>query len=172
MSSILWDDQQMVGLLAWLETNVTLVQGDLVVESKDIPPEAFAASVSLEKKELSVLANPDNSMIDATTNIFLGYIIALAYDRTGWKEVVPSLDDLLDCHRLVCEAMEPFNEDFADHIEDLSSILENWREAHMEEYSAQEDSTATTSGSRNTDSLVESLGNRLFSNSQDKWRLN
>ena len=147
MSSISWDDFQMVALLAWLEENVSLVHGELVVVTADIPPEAFAAEVDLDDKLLRILANPDNPMADITTNVFLGYIIALAFDRGSWTKEVPSLEDLLDCHRLVCEAMTAFNPDFTEHLQNLKPILENWREAHCENAGiSDEEARPTTAG--------------------------
>ncbi|KKL49609.1 hypothetical protein LCGC14_2313830, partial [marine sediment metagenome] len=127
MSSISWDDHQMVALLAWLEDNLTLLHGKVTVQSRDVPQDAFAAEVSLEKRELCIFANPDNPMVDTTLNVFLGYVIATAYDRTGWKEVVPSTEDLVDCHRMVCEAMLDFNADFAAHLDDHLPLSELWR---------------------------------------------
>lgn len=142
------------------------------MSSGDIPAEAFAAEVNLDEKVFTVMANPENAMADTTTNVFLGYIIALAYDRSVWKAPIPTENDLLDCHKLVCDAMNGFNEDFSDHLTELWPILESWRAAQIE-YNDNNDSTST--GSTTADSLIESLGSRLFlsSNPDDsKWRLN
>lgn len=169
MSSISWDDHQMVALLTWLENNITLLHGEVTVQSRDVPPEAFAAEVHLSQKRLCVFANPDNPMVDTTLNVFLGYVLALAYDRTGWQGIVPVAEDLVDCHQLVCEAMLDFNVDFATLLEDHLPILELWRDSH-EQHSA---TASSTTSSKRADSLVEDLGNRLFENpDDDRWRLN
>ena len=169
MSSISWDDHQMVALLAWLEDNLTLLHGSVKVQSRDVPQDAFAAEIDLSKKELCVFANPDNPMVDTTLNVFLAYIIATAYDRTGWEETVPTSEDLVDCHRLVCEAMLDFNSDFSAHLKDHLPLLELWRDSHEQHVST----ATTTTGSQRTDSLIEDLGNHLFGNpDDDRWRLN
>lgn len=159
----------MVALLAWLEDNLTLLHGEVMVQSRDVPPDAFAAEVNLDQRQLCVFANPDNPMVDTTLNVFLGYIIALAYDRIVWKDTVLVAEDLVDCHQLVCEAMLDFNADFAALLEDHLSILELWRDSH-EQHSA---TTSSTTGSERADSLIEDLGSHLFENpDDDRWRLN
>jgi len=171
MSSIHWDDQQMVALLDWLEENITLVYGEVLVQSRDVPQEAFAAEVDLGEKQFRVFANPENPMVDTALNVFLGYILALAYDRTSWEHIVPSKEDLIDCHRLVCEAMMDFNIEFSYILEEHLTILELWRSSHEEERTT----TGTVPTTTSADSLVDYLGVGLFGSSDDddgKWRLN
>ena len=178
MSSIKWDDHQMVALLAWLERNVTLVHGSLKVESVEVPQEAFAGEVDLDNKVFCVYANPDNPMADTTLNVFLAYIIAMAYDRGRWQSPVPEDADVVDCHRLVCEAMLDFHQDFAAHLEDHLPVLQIWRKAHAENTAAAAASTtpSTASTARSTDQLIGELGSRMFSGSRnpddDKWSIN
>jgi hypothetical protein len=159
----------MVALLAWLENNITLTHGEITVQSRDVPQEAFATEVDLDNKQLCVFANPDNPMVDTTLNVFLGYIIALAYDKIEWGKIVPTAEDLVDSHRTVCEAMQEFNASFAVHLEDHLPILNLWRTSH-EEHAA---TTKSTTGSQRTDSLIEDVGSRLFEDQDDdKWRVN
>lgn len=162
----------MVALLRWLEENVTLLHGKVVVKSMNVPPEAFVAEVHLDERECCVFSNPDNPMVDTTLNVFLGYIIALAFDREEWQKTVPSEKDIVDCHKLVCEAMLDFNADFAAHLEEHFPILELWRSSH-EQLLSETATTSATSGSQQADLLVEDLGSRLFVNpDDDRWRLN
>lgn len=173
MSSIKWDDHQMVALLAWLETNITLIHGSVRVESMEVPQEAFSGEVDLDNKEFCVYANPENPMADTTLNVFLAYIIALAYDRQVWGFPVPQEEDLVDAHRLVCEAMLDFHPDFSAHLEEHLQILEIWRKAHEENTTAA--TASTDSGSAST--LIDELGSRMFSKGSgnpddDKWNIN
>lgn len=174
MSSIDWDDHQLVALLAWLERNITLIHGTLRVESVEVPQEAFAGEVDLDNNTFCVYANPENPMADTTLNVFLAYIIAMAYDRGRWKDPVPTEEDVVDCHRLVCEAMLDFHEDFAAHLEEHLPVLRIWRDAHEENTTAATASTSSTADS--ADQLISELGSRMFSGGSnpddDKWNIN
>lgn len=150
--SISWDENQLTALAAWIEDKLPLTQGEVVVASMDIPENCFAGQVDLDTKEFIVFTNVDSPMADTTVNIFLGYIVALAYDKVQWSRV-PAYDIVVDCHRLVCTVMLEFNEDFTKALEENLDVIESW-------YTTQTKTEIVDEGDH--EALVEDLGNKLF----------
>jgi hypothetical protein len=151
--AISWDSNQLPALALFLETKLPLSQGEVVVLSMDIPPNCFAGQVDLSEKEFTVFSNIESPISDITMNVFLAYVVALAYDRSNWSGM-PTHDVLFDCMRLVCKTMAEFNEDFSKSLEEHADILEAWHESHAP------DGTTT---SVDPESLVGSMGASLFS---------
>lgn len=151
--AISWDENQLPALSSWIVEKLPLKHGELAVATMDIPPNCFAGTVDLEEKEFIVFASVESPIADITVNVFLGYMVALAYDRSGWKGL-PSHEILFDCHRLVCQALLEFNEDFSKALEEHVDILEAWHETH-----AKDDSATTTV---DTDDLIDQMGTSLF----------
>lgn len=151
--SISWDENQLTALSSWVAEKLPLEKGEMAVVTMDMPPNCFAGTVNLPEKLFTVFANPEASLADITVNVLLGYIVALAYDRSGW-DGVPSQDVLLDCHRLVCQSLLDFNEDFSKVLEEHVGILDSWHEHHVD------DSTTTEPVDANV--LVDSMGQMLF----------
>jgi hypothetical protein len=150
---ISWDENQLPALSSWIEEKLPLKEGEIAVATMDIPANCFAGSVDLQEKEFVVFANLECPLSDVTVNVFLGYIVALAYDRSGWVGLPPA-DVLFDCHRQVCQAMLEFNEEFSKALEEHADILEAWHKTHANDVSA----TTTV----DTDDLVDQMSSSLF----------
>ncbi len=166
--TISWDQNQLPALSAWIEEKLPLVEGEVAVATMDIPENCFAGSVDLEDKEFIVFTNPDSPLTDITMNVFLGYIVALAYDKSGWTGP-PSHEILFDCHRQVCQVMLDFNEEFSRALEDHVDILEAWHQNH----DATDSDSATTE--LDAEDLVDQMGTTLFlvnPDDSDKYGVN
>lgn len=129
--TISWDQNQLPALSKLLEEKLPLLTGEVVVMSGDIPPNCFAGSVDLSGREFTVYSSSDSSIVDLTINVFLGYIVAMAYDKHEWAALPPA-DVLSDCHREVCSILLDFNEDFARTLEDHADLLDEWHRTHSE----------------------------------------
>jgi hypothetical protein len=146
--SISWDENQLTALAAWISDKLPLEHGEVIVASMDIPENCFAGQVDLDAKEFVVFTNVDSSMADTTVNIFLGYIVAMAYDKVQWSKV-PEYSMVVDCHRSVCSVMLEFNDDFAKALEENLDVVESWYESQ-------------TNAEVKEESLVEDMGSELF----------
>jgi len=150
--AIYWDENQLPALSSLISEKVPFTNGKMSVATMDTPPNTFAGAVDLPGKEFTVFASLDAPLADVTVNVFLGYIVALAYDRSGWSGM-PTIETLVDCHREVCQAMLDFNEDFSRTLEEHAPILEVWHQTHVTD-------DATTEV--DTGDLIEALGTSLF----------
>lgn len=146
-----WDENQLPALSSWIEEQLPL-EGEIVIVSMDIPAGCFAGTADLEDREFVVFANLDNPLADITVNFFLGYIVTLAYDKSGWAGH-PPYDVLFDCHRLVCQSLLEFNEEFAKALEDHVDILQAWHSTSESE---------TNEDTQDIDVLMEQANSVLF----------
>jgi len=128
--TISWDQNQLPALSFFLEEKLPLLTGEVAVVAGDIPANCFACSVDLEGREFTVYSSSESSVSDLTINVFLGYVVALAYDRQGWTGL-PPLETLNDCHREVCLALLDFNEEAARALEEHAELIEEWHRTHL-----------------------------------------
>ena len=124
--TISWDENQLTALAAWIEDKIPLTEGEVSITSVDVPENCFAGHIDLYSKEFTVFANIESPMSDISINVCLGYIVALAYDKSGWT-TLPPLELLFDCHRQVCQTLLDLNEDFSRVLEEHVDVLEVWR---------------------------------------------
>lgn len=164
--TISWDENQMPSLVDYIESSLPLGNGGelSVISMEDVPENCFAGEVRVEDKQFHVFTNLENTSADTTVNIVLGYIVTMAFDKSEWSPTIEA-GVLFDCHRLVCELLLDFNEDFCKHIEECTDILEAWHQNH----SSPEAVDATMMVSKEFDEeredkdIVSEMGMELFS---------
>jgi len=154
--SIAWDENQVPALAQFVQENLPLTKGTLLICLGDVPEQCFAGSVDLGEKRFTLLTGMDMTLYEISINVILAYSIALAYDRNEWSGL-PSLELLFEAHRMVCESMMDINEDFSVALEDYSDIISTWHSAQGENYG----------GEGNIEEVLEELGGLLFSNPDD-----